>query len=109
MSDEECQRCGAYGFGCYECTPEYKGAVMTGPLEDIHGMIAGESPMSDYRIEAASKEEWAERALRAEAENARLREAMTCAMDSLRQSPDQNTETIRTMTHLFLALETKGK
>lgn len=29
--------------------------------------------MSDYLIEAATKEEWAERALRAEAENARLR------------------------------------
>lgn len=42
------------------------------------------------------------------AENARLREAMNSAIDSLRRSPDQNTETIRTMTHLFLALETKG-
>lgn len=21
MNDKECPRCGAYGFGCYECTP----------------------------------------------------------------------------------------
>ena len=32
--------------------------------------------MSDYRIEAASREEWAERALRAEAERDMFREAL---------------------------------
>lgn len=39
--------------------------------------------MSDYRIEAASKEEWAERALRAETENARLRKIFQSMDDTI--------------------------
>ena len=42
--------------------------------------------MSDYRIEAATKEEWAERALRAEAENARLRLAIFEAREEEREA-----------------------
>jgi len=40
----------------------------------------GERVMDDYRIEAASKAEWAERALRAEAKLAKVKEAFRINM-----------------------------
>lgn len=52
---------------------------MTGPLEDIHGMIAGENPMADdlvKRLRANDLDECYEAADRIEALEAQLAEAV---------------------------------
>lgn len=68
--------------------------------------------MSDYRIEAATKEEWAERALRAEAKLAKAAEALATIIDNNDSSmfvQDQTIEFRPSTSNAILRMVDRGE